>query len=331
MCEIWTSTIIQQMDNLINASDIVKAANLKKYKIGSLADVLMKVLKLSDINEVYKSAYSENPVAFLEKSIEKLGIRYQVNPEDLKNLPKEGAFITISNHPYGGIDGIILLRILASQRSDFKVVANYLLKSIEPIKDLIFPVNPFVQSISNESSYKGLRLAVQHLKDGHSLGFFPAGEVSSLHKKQITDKQWDKSTIKFIQKASVPIIPIYFKGRNSVLFHLLGLINPIIRTAILPSELLNKKDHAIEVRIGKPIQVKEQQQFTDTDQFGRYIRSKTYALGSAHEVKRYFKNGLRRAREVEPIQAPQPKVNIVTEIEALGKEHKLFDTTQFSV
>lgn len=319
------------MENLINTADFAKAANLKKFKISSLAEVLMKMLRLSQLNDMYRTAFSENPVLFLDKSIEQLGIRYHLNPDDLKNLPKEGAFITVSNHPYGGIDGLILLRILAEQREDYKVVANYLLRSIEPLKDKILPVNPFDQSISSESSFAGLRIAMKHLKDGHPLGFFPAGEVSSLHKTHITDKQWDKSAIKFIQKAQVPIVPIYFKGRNSVLFHLLGMINPLLRTAKLPSELLNKKDRTIEVRICKPIQLKEQQQFAETDQLGRYIRSKTYALGSAHEVKRFFRNGLKRSKVVEPIQEPQPKAALVSEIEILEKNYKLFDSANFSV
>lgn len=319
------------MHNLIDKDDFINAAQLKKYKASRLADVLMKTLKLKRVNAVYKKAYSENSLEFIDTALEQLAVQFHVNPDDLKHIPTEGAFVTISNHPYGGIDGLILIRIMSDHRSDFKAMANFLLQKIEPIKDHLIPVNPFDDRVSAKSSFGGMKEALKHLKGGHPLGIFPAGEVSTFHQNHVADKQWNSSTIRMIQHAGVPIVPVYFHGGNSAFFHILGFINPILRTAKLPSELLNKKKKVIEVRIGKPIDLKEQEQFPEPEVLARYLRSKTYALGSALEVKRFFRNELRRKQKPEPILAGLPQDEVVAEIETLRRDHWLFDSSSFSV
>ncbi len=319
------------MENLIKKEDFIRAANLKKYKIARLADVLMKTLKLQQVNAVYKKAYRENSLEFIDTVFDQLGIQYSINPDDLKHIPKEGPFITISNHPYGGIDGMILLRVLTEHRPDFKVMANFLLQNIDPLGPYILGVNPFDKKQSAKSSFSGMKDALTHLRSGSPLGIFPAGEVSTFHRKNVSDKQWNKAAMRLLQGAEVPIVPVYFHGGNSVFFHILGLINPILRTAKLPSELLNKRNKMIEVRIGKPISLKEQAQFDDPEVFSRYLRSKTYALGSALEVKRFFRNGLRRKQKPEAIAKPRPAEEIAAEIEKLRRDHHLFDSSNYSI
>lgn len=319
------------MESLIKKEDILAAANLKKFKVERLADVIMKTLKLEAINKLYKNSLSDNSLEFIDKVFSELNLKYEVSEKDWANIPKEGAFITVSNHPYGGIDGLLLLRIIAEKRPDYKVMANYLLQKIEPLKENFLAVNPFDKDMSAKSSVGGMKETLRHLSEGKPIGIFPAGEVSSVNKRSISDKQWNDSVIKLIKKANVPVVPVYFSGGNSVLFHLLGLINPKLRTIKLPSELINKKNKTIEVRIGKPITVKEQDQFEDLEKYGRYLRSKTYAQGSAIEVKRFFRNTLKRNPTVEPIIEALPKEKIANEIEFLKRDHFLFNTGNYEV
>lgn len=323
--------INSDMEELIRKEDFIKAANLKKYKIARLADVLMKTLKLEQVNKVYQDSFSENSLLFIDQVLGKLEVQYTIRPEDLENLPKEGAFVTVSNHPYGGIDGLILLRIVSEHRPDYRLMANFLLQKIQPLREHFLAVNPFDKDQVTTSSLSGMKVALTHLREGHPVGIFPAGEVSTLQRKNVTDKQWSKPALKLVKHAKVPIVPIYFRGGNSALFHLLGLINPILRTAKLPSELLNKKNRVIEVRIGKPISVDEQRQFEDLERFGRYVRSKTYALGSSLEVKRFFRNSLRRKSKAEAIQAPQPIEVMAKEITFLERDHLLFESSGYKV
>ncbi|MFO8141538.1 MAG: hypothetical protein R6T87_06565, partial [Marinobacter sp.] len=98
----------------------------------------------------------------------------------------------------------------------------------------------------------------------------------------------------------------YFEGTNPRIFHILGLIHPSLRTVRLPSEMFNKRNKRIRIRIGNPITVKEQNGFTDIARYGRFLRAKTYSLGSALEVKRFFLPRFKRVQKEEEIAPPVP-------------------------
>ena len=110
------------------------------------------------------------------------------------------------------------------------------------------------------------------MKNGHPLGVFPAGEVSTYKDgKLLVDKPWEPAAMKLIQRAEVPVIPIYFHAKNSPLFYRLSRISNTLRTAKLPSELLTQKNRVIKVRIGKPISVKDQKEYDTLDAFSGFI------------------------------------------------------------
>lgn len=319
------------MEPLIKREDILSATNFKTLKIDRLVQLVMKTLKLEAVNELYQKSFADNSLEFIDKVFSELNLKFHISEKDLANIPAEGGFITVSNHPYGGIDGLILLRIIAEKRPDYKVMANYLLQKIDPLRDNFLAVNPFDKNTSAKSSMSGMKETLRHLSEGKPIGIFPAGEVSSINKRSISDKKWNDSAIKLIKKANVPVVPVYFSGGNSALFHILGLINPKLRTIKLPSELVNKKNKTIEVRIGKPISIKEQAQFEDPEKYGRYLRSKTYAQGSALEVKRFFKNSLKKSSIPEAILDPIPKEIITEEIENLKRDYYLFESGNYQV
>lgn len=229
--------------NLIETSDLLKASDgLNRFGGSLVARMVMYIMRLNKINKLYSDVYDEDPNAFLDRLIEALGVTIEINEEDFQKIPADGAFITISNHPFGGLDGIILIKLLSKVRPDYKVMANFLLKKIVPIKDYFLGVNPF-ENRKSISSTGGIKEALRHLSEGKPLGLFPAGEVSAYQadSNNVEDKEWGPSVLKLIKKANVPVIPIYFKGSNSLLFHMLGLIHPMLRTVKLPSELLNKR------------------------------------------------------------------------------------------
>ena len=181
----------------------------------------------------------------------------------------------------GGIDGILLLKLLIEHRPDYKIIANFLLHRIDPLKPYVIPVNPFENHKDAKSSILGLKNSLQHLKDGYPLGIFPAGEVSNYRDgKLMVDKPWEIGAVKLIKKAEVPVIHIYFHAKNSKLFYILSKISDTLRTAKLPSELLSQKNRIIKVRIGKPISVKDQLEFNDVNSFYEYLRKKTYMLAN---------------------------------------------------
>ncbi len=322
--------------NLIESNDIKTAGKLNRFGGnfgGSLvAKLVMHIMRLNKINKLYSDVYTEDGSVFLEQLIDALGVSVEVSEEDLQKIPQEGAFITVSNHPFRGLDGIILIQLLSKIRPDYKVMANFLLKKIEPIKDYFLGVNPF-ESRKDISSAGGLKEALRHLSAGKPLGLFPAGEVSAYQadSNSVEDREWSASVLKLIRKANVPVIPIYFKGSNSLLFQVLGLIHPMLRTVKLPSELLNKKNRVIKLRIGNPISVETQNSFGDIIQYGKFLRAKTYLLGSSLEVKKFFLKSQKAGKKVEAIAKEVPVEMLKKDISDIQEDYLLFSMKNYSV
>ena len=278
---------------LVTSKEIAKVIHLEKFGIiGTfLGWFLIKTLRISRLNKIYLKHKEKKDIEFLNAILNEIQIEFKIPEEDLKRIPKERAFITISNHPLGGIDGVLLLKLLVEKRPDYKIIANFLLHRIEPLKKYVMPVNPFENRKDSKSSLVGIKNALLHLKNGNPLGIFPAGEVSTYKDgKLVVDKPWEEGAIKIIKKANVPVIPIYFHAKNSKLFYLLSSISDTLRTAKLPSELLTQKHRVIKVRIGKPITVKEQESFSSLDSFHNFLRKKTYLLANPFEKESSYLN-----------------------------------------
>ena len=273
---------------LVTSKEIAKVIGTDKFGfIGTFVGwILLRLLRISKVNKIYQKHKDKKDLPFLNGILDEFQIEFEIPEEDLKRIPKNGAFITVSNHPLGGIDGILLLKLLLEHRPDYKIIANFLLHRIAPLKPYVMPVNPFENHKDAKSSLLGLKSSLQHLQDGRPLGIFPAGEVSTYRDgKLMVDKPWELGAVKLIKKAEVPVIPIYFHAKNSWLFYILSKISDTFRTAKLPSELLSQKNRVIKVRIGKPISVKDQQEYKDINSFYEYLRKKTYMLANPFEKK----------------------------------------------
>lgn len=313
----------QQDTGLVNAKEVAKAINVDKYGFAGtfLGWGLMKVLKISTINKVYKKNKHLSDVPFLDAILDDLQIKFEIPEEDLKRLPKDGAYITVSNHPLGGIDGVLLLKLMLEQRKDFKIIANFLLHRIAPLKPYIMPVNPFEDRKDVKSSLAGFKNSILHLREGHPLGVFPAGEVSTYKDgKLVIDKPWEAAAMKLIQKAEVPVVPIYFHAKNSRLFYKLSKISDTFRTAKLPSEVLTQKNRIIKVRIGKPISVNDQKEHRTLHEFSEFIRKKTYMLSNSFDEKEKILSNISSTLKTPMIPRVPKKIVTPVSSEVMNKE-----------
>lgn len=308
---------------LVTAKEVAKAINADKYGVlGTFAGwLLMKTLKISTLNKIYDRNKHLKELEFLNAILDEFQIKFEIPEEDLKRLPKDGAYITISNHPLGGIDGILLLKLMLEREPNFKIIANFLLHRIEPMKKYIMPVNPFENHKDAKSSVIGIKETLRHLSDGKPLGMFPAGEVSTYKDgKLVVDKTWEEGAIKVIRKAQVPVVPIYFHAQNSNLFYILSKINDTLRTAKLPSELLTQKDRVIKVRIGKPIPVAEQNEHTTIEDYSEFLRKKTYMLANSfnEESKQFISvPNLKTPKSPKQIATPANQEKMMAEVNKL--------------
>ena len=268
---------------VIDVDDLEKMSPVFRGKGGhKRAELFMRLFSIDKVNEVYNNSSSYSGADFAARLLNDLGIDYMIGFADrLETLP-EGAFITVSNHPYGGIDGIILIDIMAGIRSDYKLMVNKALSLVKTMKENFITVTPMFSKKKGitGTTIHGFRETVKSLKNGHPVGFFPSGAVSdfSLKEMRVRDRNWQKSILHIIHSMKVPVLPIRFFDTNSSFFYFLGLINWQIRSLRLPYELFNKTERKPRIGIGNIISVEEQEQFGDFASLGVYLRKAIYEM-----------------------------------------------------
>ena len=257
----------------------------------TLGRCAMKLLAINRVNTLYDRYSHLCGTEFTHNVLKDLGIKYDIlaeTPEVLTQLNeqcKDTSYITISNHPYGSIDGVILADCFGQLFPNYKIITNKILERVEALSSSFIPVTPTgpERSMPTRESILGIRHAFTHLTSGGSLGLFPAGAVSnfSLRDGKICDREWQLPIIRFIAKARVPILPVRFFGGNSWFYYLLGLIDWRIRLLRLPAEVFNKAHTPILLGIGSIISVEQQQEFLTTHsvaEFGQWLRGKVYDM-----------------------------------------------------
>ena len=320
---------------LVTSKELSKVIGIEKLGFfGTFVGwVVLRVLRISKLNKIYDQNKNKKDLDFLNAVLKDCQVEFEIPEQDLKRIPKEDAFITISNHPLGGIDGVLLLKLLTEKRADYKIIANFLLHKIAPLKPYVIPVNPFENRKDAKSSVSGIKAALGHVRSGKPLGIFPAGEVST-HKegKLKVDKPWEEGAVRFIKKANVPIVPIYFHAKNSRLFYILSKISDTFRTAKLPSEILSQKNRVIKVRIGKPIRVKDQDEFTDFTSFSEFIRKKTYLLANPFHEKMKILSSQKIKKPVKKISTQKNIASFIEEVDALRiSDGRLLESKNYEV
>jgi len=270
--------------NIIEIKDLEIQYPFFRGKFGNrLAKIVLHLVAMDKINKVYNHSYDYRGAEFSERLLKDLGVNYRVgNAERLQHLP-EGAFITISNHPYGGLDGIMLIDLMVRIRPDYKIMVNQILSLIKTMDDnfiSVLPLKDKKDTDNRSNGVKGIRETLMYLQEGHPVGFFPAGAVSNLSLKDfsIEDRPWQESVLKLIQLAKVPVVPIRFCDKNSWLFYFLGLIDWRIRSIRMPHEVFNKNKQQPRIAIGKIISVEELSQFTDLKSLGDFLRKSVYDM-----------------------------------------------------
>ena len=290
--------------------------SLKHLGGEQLAKFIRFATRFSRLSRIYGQIGNKRGLAFIDDLFDILHVNYKFDEGDLNKIPTSGAFIIVANHPFGGLEGILMIKLLSSIRPDIKIVVKKLIKEIEPISEFFLEQGNFEQT----------RL---HLESGGGLCIFPADEVSGYEGYKITDRLWQYSVLKFIKKSKVPVFPAYFSGHNSYLFLMMNQIHPSLSTVKFPSEFTNKTKKPVKMRIGAAIPTEEQDDFPEIYQFGRYLRAKTYSLDTRLEVKRFFRYSLLQQLKLKPAKKTTSvsMEKIADEVRKLDSECLLFQHT----
>lgn len=269
--------------------DVINLDDVKEMvpKLGDhprLVNFLLKLLSIDKVNRTHGKYCYKLGVDFAAALVEE-EYKWDIKTDNYEVLDKfpEGSFITVSNHPIGSYDGIILLYLVGRKRRDYKVMVNLILNRLQAMRPGFIAVDP--QKTDDPEKRKitlhGMREAIKHVKEGHPLGFFPAGAISNVDwQLNETDRPWQEVIIRLIRQMQVPVIPIYFHCRNSKFCNLLGLIDWRLRTLRLPAELFASYRKKIRVSFGEPISVEEQNKYGTLQELSDFLRAKTYELSS---------------------------------------------------
>lgn len=276
-------------------------------------------------NRAYEHIMSKTDRS-LDAITKEIQVTVDVDQKSLSNIPASGPTIIICNHPTGIVDGIVMLHTITRIRKDVKVLGNFLLTKVEPMKPYLIAVNPFEER--NGGNLAGLKLGLKHISEGGCLLLCPAGEVSTWQKgwHHIADKRWDSAAIKFIRKTGATIVPCWIDGKNSLMFRLLGKIHPRLRTAMLCHEVFNKKGDNFPITLGAPIAASRLKDITDLEDYHNYLRATVDYLKDCREKPvRSLEDIAKDQGDMHDIIPAIERSVLLEEIGSLGAEHKLFD------
>lgn len=299
--------------------------------------ILNPLLKTRQLNGSYRrflEMRQESEASFFDQALSVLGVRYAISDEDLDRIPASGPVFFVANHPYGAIDGIIMGSIIDRVRPDGKLLANSLLDRIDQMGGRCFYVNPFGGPEAARANLRGIKESLRWLREGHALGTFPSGTVSHWRwgSRRVTDPVWAENIAPLILKTGATVVPLYFEGRNSLLFQIAGLVHPRLRTAFLPREMERGRGRQVSVRVGNPISAKRLVHFEGPRAVMDFLRLRTYILQNREVAeKTVFLPDWRKARSGKTIAGPQPVEALEADLADLPGESMLVEQERFAV
>lgn len=295
-----------------------------------------KFIPIDQARQLYESVCAAPQGFRLETLLAQMQVNLDVQPSDLERIPSKGPLVAVANHPFGMLDGIALAVLLLRVRSDVKLLANSVLEGIPELREHCIFVDPFHTASSADKNMKPLKQALAWLRQGGALAVFPAGEVSQwiVRQAQVTDPEWNTVAARLVRKTGASALPVYFRGRNSVRFQLLGLIHPRLRTLFLLQEFLQQRDKDLHIRIGSAIPSESIASLDSDEEATEYLRLRTYLLSyrgkKAISLPAKMRAALPRKAQ-EPIAPEVPQRFVAHDIAALPAERLLLENADFAV
>lgn len=268
--------------NVLDYDDIVKLVpRLKGHR--KFVDWLLRFFSVDKVNGVHSRNCDTPGPEFVRRLIyDEFKLTLRIDNEEVLDRFPEGAFVTVSNHPFGALDGIMLIHLVASRRPQYRVMVNMVLNAISAMRPNFIAVDALASNDPKKKaiSTQGIRKVIKQVRSGEPVGFFPAGAVSKINfRGELNDREWQPNVSRIIQQLKVPIIPIFFHGSNTWWFNLLGKISWQLRTLRLPAEVFLKNGQEMHISVGEPITVEEQMEHQGSvEEFAQFLKDKTYEL-----------------------------------------------------
>lgn len=231
--------------------------------------------------------------SFFDSAIKLLNVKVSYDDAALDAIPKTGPVIFISNHPYGVLDGITLTWLALKARPDTKVLANDVLCQSPEAAAHLLPVAFAPTREARETNVRSRMQAQAWLKQGHAIGIFPGGGVSTTEKPleaQAVDLPWAPFTAKLVRSSGATVVPVFFTGQNSRLFQIASHVSLTLRLSLVFRETARRIGTDLGVRIGTPIAFDEISHLTSRDDLILELRRRTFSLAKPEDVRGDSKN-----------------------------------------
>lgn len=254
-----------------------KNPGVAKMIPGFVFSYLEHVIHQNEVNAYLKEHGDKQGIEFVEAALKYFNISTTVT--GIEKIPQEGRYLFASNHPLGGFDGIILMKIISDQFGSVKVMVNDLLMNIPNLAPLFLPIN------KHGSQNKDAVIEIENTFNSDiSMLTFPAGLCSRKIKGEIADLEWKKNFITKAMDSKRDIIPIYFDGRNSRFFYNLANIRKKlgikanIEMLYLADELFKHRNGKFTITFGKPVSYKTFDKSHSQRDWAALLRTHVYEL-----------------------------------------------------
>jgi len=295
-----------------------------------------KLLPLDQAHQLYERVRNSADGFVLENLLREMEVDLRVSDSDVERIPRKGAVVVVANHPYGMLDGAVLAVLLGRVRPDVKIMTNFLLEGVPELDEHCIFVDPLHMPGSTERNRRALKQALEWLREGGMLAIFPAGEVSHWQMPQATiaDPQWSDTATRLIRKTGASALPVYFCGRNSLGFQLVGMIHPSLRMAFLLQEFLQQSGKSVTLRVGSAIPSQSVVGIADNWRATEYLRWRTYLLAQRGKKQINFPGALRSVlphKSEEAIAAALPPELLACDFQAIPPERRLVENSELVV
>ena len=300
-----------------------------------------KFIRVDKVRELYRRVQLSPEGFGLENLLSAMRVELRVDAADAARIPATGPVVVVANHPFGMLDGAMLAVLLTRVRPDVKVMTNYLLRDVPELARHCIFVDPFesdhnVRHDRIDTNRRAVRQALAWLEGGGMLAIFPAGEVSQWQfpQGQIADPIWNDTAVRLVRHTGAAVLPVYFCGRNSVGFHLFGMIHPRLRTAFLLQEFLHQEGRAVEVRVGSEIPGGSVADIADDCEAIEYLRWRTYLLARRSRPEKSWSLAVRaKISETvqEPVASAEPGEVLASELKLLPQDRCLVENSDLAV
>jgi len=271
----------------IELEAVIKSKNPKLLKVipRFVLNKLKRILHLNEINQILEENHQSDPYVFIENLLTLFGAKIVV--EGIENLPTEKRLLLVSNHPLGGLDGLVFMKTVHDVYGELRFPVNDLLLNLPSLNQVFLPVNK--HGAHSRESFQAIDEAY---RSNLPILYFPAGLCSRKIKGKIVDLEWKRSIITSAIKHNRDIVPVCIQGKNSNFFYNLANLRKMLKIKgniemlFLVDEMFNQKDQKIVIHFGKPIPWQTFDTSKSVEEWTEFVRQRTYEMENMYKLLR---------------------------------------------